>query len=183
MSTNRFIPRIGMTGMLYFPLGTQDPVPVTVCHVFSDGEHAKVATGGGKAYVVGSCVGAKEPTPEPGPGEYVFQQARIETLLPTDEVPRKMDFGEAIRLLKEGKRVAREGWNGKGMWLSLSGDATRQVPAGSFWSKNNAAFAESQGGQARVLPCITMKTADDAILMGWLASQTDMLAEDWVEVA
>lgn len=35
----------------------------------------------------------------------------------------------------------------------------------------------------KVLPCITMKTADNAILMGWLASQTDMLAEDWAIVA
>lgn len=92
-----------------------------------------------------------------------------------------MDFGDALRALKQGKRAARSGWNGKGMWLSLSGspDAARKIPASAFWSKNNADYAEERGGSASVLPCITMKTATGEILMGWLASQTDMLADDW----
>lgn len=92
-----------------------------------------------------------------------------------------MTFGQALEALKAGQKVARAGWNGKGMWLSLSGDSahTRYVDQDKFWSKHNSDFAVQQGGAARVLPCITMKTADDAILMGWLASQTDMLAEDW----
>lgn len=90
-----------------------------------------------------------------------------------------MTFGLAIEALKAGKKVARAGWNGKGMWLSLSGYGVRDVPAGSFWSENNSEFAAQHGGSAKVLPCITMKTATDEILMGWLSSQTDMLAEDW----
>lgn len=93
-----------------------------------------------------------------------------------------IDFGDAIRLLKEGAKVARLGWNGKGMWLSLSGDGVREIPADAFWSANNAAYASEQGGAAKVLPCITMRTATGEILMGWLASQSDMLAEDWVVV-
>lgn len=95
-----------------------------------------------------------------------------------------MSFGLALEALKRGARVARKGWNGKGMWLSLSGDVnvSRYVEEGNFWSINNSDFAVSQGGRARVLPCVTMKTADDAILMGWLASQTDMLSEDWMIV-
>jgi hypothetical protein len=94
-----------------------------------------------------------------------------------------MDFGDAIRALKAGKRVAREGWNGKGMWLSLSGDAPRKISSDKFWSKNNAAYADEQFDQcAVVLPCITMKTATGEILMGWNASQPDMLAEDWAVV-
>jgi hypothetical protein len=94
-----------------------------------------------------------------------------------------MDFGDAIRALKEGKKVAREGWNGKGMWLSLSCYGSREIPADSFWSVNNKLFARTQpSGAATVLPCITMKTAADEILMGWLASQTDMLSEDWIIV-
>lgn len=92
-----------------------------------------------------------------------------------------MTFGLAIESLKMGKKVARSGWNGKGMWLSLSGGMVgRIVPAENFWSQSNHDYAESQGGSAHVLPCITMKTATGEILMGWLASQTDMLAEDWV---
>jgi len=90
-----------------------------------------------------------------------------------------MDFGAAIRALKEGRRVARAGWNGKGMWLALSCGETRKIPAESFWSPHNAEHARQQGGKAKVLPSITMKTATGEILMGWLASQTDMLAEDW----
>jgi hypothetical protein len=95
-----------------------------------------------------------------------------------------MDFGDAIRALKRGDRVAREGWNGKNMWLSLSGGPKGQyVSHEDFWSEHNAAYAALQpGGMAHVLPCITMKTADGSILMGWLASQTDMLSEDWVVV-
>lgn len=90
-----------------------------------------------------------------------------------------MTFGLAIEAMKQGAKVARAGWNGKGMWLSLSGYGVRDVPAGAFWSENNSAYAAAQGGSAKVLPCITMKTATEEILMGWLASQTDMLAEDW----
>ena len=90
-----------------------------------------------------------------------------------------MPFGLAIEALKIGKRVARAGWNGKGMWLSLSCSSTRDVPAEGFWSPHNAEFARENGGVAKVLPSITMKTASGEILMGWLASQTDMLADDW----
>lgn len=90
-----------------------------------------------------------------------------------------MTFGEALEALKIGHRVARAGWNGKGMWLSLSCDGTREVAAENFWSPHNAEFARQNGGKATVLPSITMKTATGEILMGWLASQSDMLAEDW----
>ena len=69
----------------------------------------------------------------------------------------KGDFGWALDRLKAGMKVARRGWNGKGMWLNL------QVP--DAHSKMS-------------LPYIYMKTADDH-QVPWLASQTDMLAEDW----
>lgn len=91
-----------------------------------------------------------------------------------------LSFSLALEALKTGKRVARKGWNGKDMWLSLSCNHSRQVPATQLWSPHNAAFAVSQGGTATVLPSITMKTASGEILMGWLASQTDMLSDDWV---
>lgn len=90
-----------------------------------------------------------------------------------------MSFGHAIAAMKSGAKVARAGWNGKGMWLALSCGETRKVSADAFWSPHNAGHAREQGGFATVLPSITMKTADGSILMGWLASQTDMLADDW----
>jgi hypothetical protein len=107
-------------------------------------------------------------------------QARAMLKHVLDVAPGPLDFGDAIRALKAGKRVARAGWNGKGMWLSLSCDGTREVPAENFWSPHNAEHARQSGGTATVLPSITMKTATGEILMGWLASQSDMLATDWV---
>jgi hypothetical protein len=97
-----------------------------------------------------------------------------------------MNFGLAIEALKRGAKVARKGWNGKGMWLSLSGPLEgRVINADDFWSENNRQWARQFGG-AMVLPAITMKTVNahgrEAILMGWLASQTDMLSDDWMLV-
>lgn len=76
--------------------------------------------------------------------------------------------------------MARAGWNGKGMWIALSCDGSREVPAANFWAPANREWAETQpNGTATVLLSLTMKTATGEIPMGWLASQTDMLAEDW----
>ncbi len=87
-------------------------------------------------------------------------------------------FDTALSLMKDGNRVRRSGWNGKGMWICL-GAGTDGLPADKFWNRHTRAFAEANGGTADVLPYLIMKTADNKILMGWLASQTDMLAEDW----
>ncbi len=89
-----------------------------------------------------------------------------------------LSFGHAIEALKAGHRVARAGWNGKGMWLALS-PGVAALSADKFWAGPNRDYAEARGGAADVLPCITMKTATGEILMGWLASQSDMLANDW----
>lgn len=92
-----------------------------------------------------------------------------------------MDFGEALKVLKAGGRVAREGWNGKGMWISMT--SGRQVHADDLWSQHNQDFANTKIGRTvKVQSCITMKTASNEIQMGWLASQSDMLSDDWVEV-
>lgn len=87
-----------------------------------------------------------------------------------------MDFSEALTALKARSRVQRAGWNGKGMWLTLSPGG--MTPAEKLWAPHNRDFAEQNGGQAMVLPYITMKTADNCIVP-WLCSQTDMLANDW----
>jgi hypothetical protein len=76
-----------------------------------------------------------------------------------------LDFGVALYRLKQGAKVARAGWNGKDMWLKL-------IPAG------NAMFAGFD-----MQDCIGMKTADNKMQPGWLASQTDLLAEDWMIVS
>lgn len=89
-----------------------------------------------------------------------------------------MDFGEAIRALKDGKKVARAGWSGKGMWLILvPGTAEAQLIGGSpYYTALNQSSCE-------ILPHIDMWTTNAhgrrAMLPGWLASQTDMLSDDW----
>lgn len=78
-----------------------------------------------------------------------------------------LSFGLAIEALKLGNKVARAGWNGKGMYLFII-----QQNAWGF-------ECDLDGVNGLVtLPCICMKTADDK-LVPWLASQTDVLAEDW----
>lgn len=89
-----------------------------------------------------------------------------------------MTFGQAIESMKRGHKVARAGWNGKGMWISVS-PGSQALPADKFWNPNNRAFAESKGGTADVEPTITMKTARDTIQMGWSPTVSDALAEDW----
>lgn len=89
-------------------------------------------------------------------------------------------FGQAIGSLKSGKRVAREGWNGKGMWLWLKPFTLVK----SEWCHDPKLkeIADSNGGEIEALGTICMKTADNKILTGWLASQTDMLSADWILV-
>lgn len=90
------------------------------------------------------------------------------------------DFGSAIKALKNGYKVAREGWNGKGMYLWLMPATT--VPAEWCKEPHLKQLAETNGGSYEALGTIRMKTADNKVLTGWLASQTDMLAEDWTVV-
>lgn len=80
-----------------------------------------------------------------------------------------MTFGQAIEALKQDKKVARKGWNGKGMYLFLA-DAVRL--------QTNAVEEKEH----EVMPCIVMKTAQDNLQPGWLASQNDMLSDDWTLV-
>lgn len=87
-----------------------------------------------------------------------------------------MDFGDAVRALKQGKRVARSGWNGKGMFLFL-------VP-GSVFKVNRPPLLGiyEEGTEIRYHAHVDMKTAQGDVVP-WLASQTDVLSEDWEVVS
>lgn len=85
-----------------------------------------------------------------------------------------MTFGMAIEALKAGKKVSRAGWNGKGMWLGLVTPKDDERAPG----KIDYAIFGLAGAVGPCLPWIGMRTADDKFVP-WLASQTDMLAEDW----
>lgn len=89
----------------------------------------------------------------------------------TDCLPS--DFGWAIRQMKAGKKLARSGWNGKGVFVIYVPGST--VPTLKEGSPYNKAGFDS----AFINPHIDMFTADGKFQPGWLASQTDILAEDW----
>ena len=75
------------------------------------------------------------------------------------------DFAYALRWLKTGKRMSREGWNGKGMWIEL------QKP--DEYSKMTLPY---------LYLCTPNEGNDDIDRVPWLASQTDLLSDDWCRV-
>ncbi|MDF2143214.1 DUF2829 domain-containing protein [Paenirhodobacter sp. CAU 1674] len=99
-----------------------------------------------------------------------------------------MNFGEALSALKEGRRVARAGWNGKNMWIALTPGSifpshhAKAGHAAKHRANELAADVPHDGieRQIELLPHIDMRAADGSMVIGWLASQTDMLAEDWL---
>ncbi len=104
-----------------------------------------------------------------GPGYRVRYKSGYESWCPKrtfEDANRRIDtgcmsFGMAIEAMKDYRKVARQGWNGKGMWLMI-------IPVGN---------AACEGFPMQ--NCIGMKTVQDVMQPGWLASQADMLADDW----
>lgn len=88
------------------------------------------------------------------------------------------DFGWALRALKAGKRVAREGWNGSGVWLCLMDKTT--IPEGMVNSRTRRFLPN---GDLHVGAYVVAFTAQGVWQPGWMPWQEDMLAEDWIEVA
>ena len=83
-----------------------------------------------------------------------------------------LTFGQAVDALKSGKLVCRKGWNGAGMFLRLMET--------DFYELNEDKVPEfKRGSEWNLLPFIMMKTAQNT-LVPWLASQTDILVEDWM---
>lgn len=101
-----------------------------------------------------------------------------------------LSFGQAIEALKKGERVARAGWNGKDMFLWLNKGSfdgsplniTNPIPedhGSTMEGIRFPLFTVGDVGTVTRLPNINMHTALGSTVTGWLASQTDMLAEDW----
>lgn len=89
-----------------------------------------------------------------------------------------MTFGKALELLKEGKKVTRTGWNGQNMFVVMQ----KGYPEGIPCNKQTAeAFGYEEGSLFKVRPYLQMRCADGTHQM-WLASQSDILEEDWEEV-
>ena len=105
----------------------------------------------------------------------------------------KVNFGTALEAVKQGKLIAREGWNGKGMFVFQRPSdeletgfipKVKSLPQSvKDWIDKNLDDKINQGEQGlnkvKFTAYLCMKAADGTIVNGWLASQTDMLAEDW----
>ena len=79
------------------------------------------------------------------------------------------DFGEAIRLMKNGNKVCREGWNGKKQYIQLAKGISYKTIGGEIINCEHDAI----GNQSLAF------VGTSGVQRGWLASQADMLAEDW----
>lgn len=86
-----------------------------------------------------------------------------------------MNFSQALEAVKSGKRAARDGWNGKGMFIFLVPGSTFQV------SRPPLLGIYPEGTTINYHPHVDMRTADGKVVP-WLCSQTDLLSDDWVLV-
>lgn len=82
-----------------------------------------------------------------------------------------MNFGQAIEAMKQGKRMTRKGWNGKGQYIELATDISYRNPQGEIVNAEHL----SMGNKAIAF------VGTSGVQLGWLASQSDMLSEDWEE--
>lgn len=109
--------------------------------------------------------------------EYTLKNVLSDEWIIADEVncpqlggEATFDFGEAIKYLKRGMKVARKGWNGKKQYIQLATGISYTTPDGDIVNCEHAAI----GNMAVAF------VGTSGVQMGWLASQADMLAEDWV---
>ena len=80
-----------------------------------------------------------------------------------------MNFGEVLRYLKEGEKLSREGWNGKNQYIELATNISYEALNGEIVNVEHDAI----GNKAIAF------VGTSGVQLGWLASQADMLAEDW----
>ena len=80
-----------------------------------------------------------------------------------------MDFGDAIRAVKKGAKVQRKGWNGKNQYIELATKVSYMNPDGGIVNVDH----EQMGNKAIAF------VGTSGVQLGWLASQSDMLSEDW----
>ena len=80
-----------------------------------------------------------------------------------------MNFGKAIDLLKEGKKLTRKGWNGKNQYIELATNISYKNADGEIININH----KTMGNKAIAF------IGTSGVQIGWLASQSDMLSDDW----
>ena len=84
-----------------------------------------------------------------------------------------MKFGEALELARQGRKITREGWNGEGQFVYYQEGSVIDPKDG----RNDV--LKAMEGPIVIRPHLDMKKVDGSIQIGWLASYTDILADDW----
>lgn len=103
---------------------------------------------------------------------------------------KNLNYGEALEAAKNGKLIAREGWNGKGMFVFQRNENKLNIeelfrvntfPKGvkDYYELKNQPIIKASDVTITFTAYLCMKDANDNIVNGWLASQTDMLSNDW----
>lgn len=92
--------------------------------------------------------------------------------------PKTFGIGTAVKEMQNGERVARAGWNGKGMYLAYQPGYPDGIPINANTAR---ATGQPEGTVLKFLPYVMMRTADGSFVP-WLCSQTDLLAVDWAVV-
>lgn len=91
-------------------------------------------------------------------------------------------FGTALLFLEKGYKLARKGWNGKNQWVTYTSGKVLDLKVNDIWTQNVKDAALENDGKIEILPYLSLKTAQNKLQIGWIASQSDMLAEDWFVV-
>lgn len=117
------------------------------------------------------------------------EDVAIAPAVPESENLPTGSFGWALEAVKQGKRAARSGWNGKGMFIFLlnQSELTQADLAdgcyGGYLPAGVVSLLQTKAHNLDVPPVLVMYTATGSLQPGWLASQADMLSEDWVVFA
>lgn len=131
------------------------------------------------------------------PARHFFEDGKEFYLEMIDSSNSGLPFGRALEALKQGKRVAREGWNGKGVFIFMRPadelniefvvDKVKSLPQSvkdyylqDIINEKGERVPVEETDTVKFTAYLCMKAADGTIVNGWLASQTDMLSEDWV---
>ncbi len=85
------------------------------------------------------------------------------------------DFGKAINIMRDGGCVARKGWNGKDMFVFCREGRMIENVSGQMKDVGGVGSFESR-------PHFCMRAADGTLIVGWVATQSDMCCSDWYEV-
>ncbi|NCU41867.1 MAG: DUF2829 domain-containing protein [Candidatus Moranbacteria bacterium] len=96
-----------------------------------------------------------------------------------EDKAREFDFGTAVEFARQGYKISRRGWNGKGQWVSFAPGKELDLTKHDIWTENIKEVAQQNGGKVKIRDYMNLKTVNNEIQIGWTPSISDALAKDW----